>query len=145
MVGDLTAQDVIGLLGLSPHPEGGFYREIFRDDRLIDGRAASTAIYFLLPAGVTSRWHRVDAVETWHWYAGAPLDLRIAADGKRFVAHSLGNDLATGERPMAVVPQHHWQQAKSFGDWTLVGCAVAPGFTFEGFEIAPANFNPVAD
>jgi uncharacterized protein len=139
----LSATDVVGLLELAAHPEGGFYRETFRDPHSIDGRAASTCIYFLLPAGVVSRWHRVDAVETWHWYAGAALDLRIAADGTHFRCHRLGPDLAGGERPQAVVPFLHWQQAVSLGAWTLVGCTVAPGFRFEGFTIAGADFAPI--
>ena len=127
-----------------PHPEGGYYRETFRDDATIAGRAASTCIYFLLPQGIVSRWHRVDAVETWHWYAGAPLDLRIAADVSTYASHALGSALLAGERPQHVVPKGHWQQARSQGVWTLVGCTVAPGFTFEGFEIADPDFNPVA-
>ena len=138
----MTAAGIIAALDLAPHPEGGFYRETFRDTRLINGRAASTCIYFLLHAGVTSRWHRVDAVETWHWYAGAALDLRISADGALFAAYRLGPDIEGDERPQAVVPAGHWQQAVSLGAWTLVGCTVAPGFTFEGFEIAGATFAP---
>ena len=138
-----TAQDIIRLLDLMPHPEGGYYRETFRDPVTIDGRAASTCIYFLLPSGVVSRWHRVDAVETWHWYAGAPLDLRIAADSRTYASHMLGSALITGERPQHVVPTGHWQQARSQGAWTLAGCTVAPGFMFEGFEIAGPQFDPV--
>jgi uncharacterized protein len=119
---------VIRLLGLEPHPEYGHYREAFRDPAAIGpGRAASTAIYFLLRAGEVSRWHRVDAAEVWHWYAGAALSLSLAnATGRRDVR--LGNDLAAGERPQAVVPAHAWQQARSLGAWTLAGCTVAPGF-----------------
>ncbi len=138
-----TAHDIIRLLDLLPHPEGGYYRETFRDSAAIDGRASSTCIYFLLPSGVVSRWHRVDAVETWHWYAGAPLDLRIAADSTTYEQHTLGSCLATGERPQYVVPTNHWQQARSQGAWTLVGCTVAPGFVFEGFKIAGPSFDPV--
>lgn len=140
----LTADEIVGLLGLEPHPEGGCYRETFRDgltDR--NGRAASTAIYFLLRKGEVSRWHRVDAAETWHAYAGAPLELGIAASDvaapQRLV---LGQDLRAGERPQAIVPAGHWQQARSLGDWTLVGCTVAPGFRFEGFETAADGFEP---
>ena len=139
----VNADDIIRVLALAPHPEGGFYRESFRDTALIDGRAASTCIYFLLPEGVVSRWHRVDAVETWHWYAGAALDLRLAADETTFTAHRLGPDVTLGDRPQAVVPARHWQQAVSLGAWTLVGCTVAPGFSFEGFEIAGADFAPI--
>jgi predicted cupin superfamily sugar epimerase len=141
----LSAAEVIGLLGLAPHPEGGHFRETFRDTATIGGgspaRAVSTAIYFLLAAGEVSRWHRVDAAEVWHWYAGAPLALAMAdADGRREVR--LGPDLAAGERPQAVVPAGACQQAKSLGAWTLVGCTVAPGFEFGGLEIAPPGFEP---
>lgn len=139
-----TAAEIIRALDLAPHPEGGFYRETFRDAALVGGRSASTCIYFLLPAGVTSRWHRVDAVETWHWYAGAALDLRIAARDATFASLMLGPDVLTGQRPQAVVPMGHWQQACSLGTWTLVGCTVAPGFSFAGFEIAGPDFAPNA-
>lgn len=139
----LTADEVVRLLGLAPHPEGGFYRETFRDSRAdASGRAASTAIYFLLPEGVVSRWHRVDAAEGWHWYAGAALELAMAADGARATIVRLGQDLIGGERPQAVVPAGHWQQARSLGAWTLVGCTVAPGFQFSGFEMARDDFDP---
>ena len=138
----MTAAQVIALLDLKPHPEGGHYRETFRDDAGPGKRAASTAIYFLIEAGVVSRWHRVDAVETWHWYAGAALKLSIAApDGVR-VDVCLGSDLRAGQRPQAIVPKHHWQQAESLGPWTLVGCTVAPGFSFDGFEMAAPDFEP---
>jgi predicted cupin superfamily sugar epimerase len=133
---------VIRLLNLKPHPEGGHYRETFRDTRTLDdGRAASTAIYFLLARGERSHWHRVDAVETWHWYAGAPLTLSI---GDASHVTRLGPDLALGERPQAIVPAHTWQAATSLGDWTLCGCTVAPGFVFSGFELAPKGWEPKA-
>jgi predicted cupin superfamily sugar epimerase len=142
----MTADDVIRLLGLEPHPEGGHFRETFRD-AVVTGagsnRAASTAIYFLLRAGEISRWHRVDAAEAWHWYAGAPLLLGIAENGEKREVR-LGCNLASGERPQAVVPAHAWQQAQSLGAWTLVGCTVAPGFEFAGFEMAPAGWSPPA-
>jgi uncharacterized protein len=137
-----NAREIIELLGLAPHPEGGHYRETFRDPLLIDGRAASTAIYFLLGEGEVSRWHRVDATETWHWYAGAPLGLGLAEAGQPGTIHRLGPDLAAGERPQAIVPKHVWQQARSYGRWTLVGCTVAPGFSFDGFEIAAEGQEP---
>jgi predicted cupin superfamily sugar epimerase len=136
----VTAEDIIRLLELSPHPEGGFYRETFRDAPGAGGRAASTAIYFLLPGGVVSRWHRVDAAELWHVYAGAPLELAISADGKTVSRETLGSDLAAGQRPQGVVPPGWWQQARTLGAWTLVGCTVAPGFEFEKFEIAVEGF-----
>ena len=138
----LTAADVIKLLDLKPHPEGGHFRETFRDTKLIDGRAASTAIYFLLAKGERSHWHRVDAVEIWHFHAGAPLALSIAEEAKVKIIR-LGGDLAAGEQPQAIVPAHAWQAAESLGDWTLVGCTVAPGFEFSGFELAPKGWKPV--
>ncbi len=140
----LSAADVIRLLALAPHPEGGHFRETFRDTRtLANGRAASTAIYFLLARGERSHWHRVDAAEIWHWHAGAPLVLETAASEAGPVARvTLGADLAAGERPQAIVAAHAWQAAQSLGEWTLVGCTVAPGFGFAGFELAPPGWNP---
>jgi uncharacterized protein len=137
----LTAAEVISLLDLKEHPEGGYYRETFRDEHTYDGRAVSTAIYFLLPAGRRSHWHRIDAAETWHYYAGAALKLEIF-NGTVVEDTRLGPDLAAGEQPQAVVPAHAWQAAESLGDWTLVGCTVAPGFVFEAFELAPKNWSP---
>jgi predicted cupin superfamily sugar epimerase len=138
----VTPAEVIALLALTPHPEGGHFRETFRDRHLVGGtRAASTAIYYLLARGERSRWHRVDAAEGWHWYAGAPLALEIV-DGRDATTVRLGPDLRAGERPQAVVPAQAWQQAASLGDWTLVGCTVAPGFTFAGFELAPSGWSP---
>jgi predicted cupin superfamily sugar epimerase len=139
---DLSAADVIHLLGLKPHPEGGHFRETFRDECAGGGRAASTAIYFLLGADEISHWHRVDAAELWHWHAGAPLELAVAPPGALATRLRLGGDLAAGERPQAVVPPFHWQSARSLGAWTLVGCTVAPGFEFAGFELAPEGFEP---
>jgi hypothetical protein len=140
----LTAADVIRLLGLEPHPEGGHFRETFRDARLVDGgRAASTAIYFLLARGERSHWHRVDAAEVWLWHAGAPLVLEMATSEAGPISRiSLGCDLAAGELPQAVVPPHVWQAAQSAGEWTLVSCTVAPGFAFAGFELAAPGWNP---
>lgn len=137
---DLTAADIIRELDLRPHPEGGHFRETFRDARQVEGRAASTSIYFLLRAGEVSRWHRVDAAEVWHLYAGAPLELAIAEtlDGPRAIVR-LSADLTAGARPQAVVPADWWQSARTTGAWTLVGCTVAPGFTFEGFELASGD------
>jgi predicted cupin superfamily sugar epimerase len=138
----LTATDIIARLELEPHPEGGHFRETFRDARLdADGRSVSTAIYFLLARGERSHWHRVDAVEVWHFYAGSPLTLQIAdSDGMRTV--TLGPDIAAGEVPQAVVPAQAWQAAESSGDWTLVGCTVALGFDFAKFELAPKGWTP---
>jgi uncharacterized protein len=143
LTGQLTAAEVIRLLGLKPHPEGGYFGETFRDGRLDEkGRAASTAIYFLLARGERSHWHRVDAVEVWHWYAGAPLALEISQTPGRAERVMLGCALNASERPQAVVPAHAWQAAQSLGDWTLVGCTVAPGFEFAGFELAPKGWEP---
>jgi len=138
----LTAAEVIARLGLASHPEGGHFRETFRDTATPpDGRARSTAIYFLLAAGECSHWHRVDAVETWHYYAGDPLILSISDNGSpRDIM--LGGNLAAGEIPQAIVPPHAWQAARCLGAWTLVGCTVAPGFEFSGFELAPPDFDP---
>lgn len=137
----VTAADIIAKLALKPHPEGGHYRETFRDTRLIDGRAASTAILFLLARGERSHWHRVDAVEIWHYHAGAPLKLSVV-DGSTEEIIRLGPDIHGDEIPQVTVPARAWQAAESLGDWTLVGCTVAPGFTFEGFELAPAGWSP---
>jgi predicted cupin superfamily sugar epimerase len=138
----LSAAEIIARLQLAPHPEGGHFRETFRDSRCdAHGRSASTAIYFLLARGERSHWHRVDAVETWHYYAGDPLTLRIAdAHGVRVVR--LGANLTADEVPQAIVPAHAWQAAESTGDWTLVGCTVAPGFEFAHFELAPRGWTP---
>jgi hypothetical protein len=135
-------QTLIDTLGMQPHPEGGWFVEMFRDVDGPDGRARSTAIYFLLAEGQSSHWHRVDAVEVWHWYAGAPLELAISEDAKSVNTLRLGPDLAGGERPQGVVPTGAWQAARSTGAWTLVGCTVAPGFEFSGFELAPEGWAP---
>lgn len=137
----VSAADIIARLELKPHPEGGHYRETFRDKVLIEGRAASTAILFLLARGERSHWHRVDAVEIWHYHAGAPLKLSVV-DGATEEIIRLGPDIHGGEIPQVIVPMRAWQAAESLGDWTLVGCTVAPGFTFEGFELAPAGWAP---
>jgi predicted cupin superfamily sugar epimerase len=134
--------DIIARLELKPHPEGGHYRETFRDARTDpDGRALSTAIYFLLARGERSHWHRIDAVEIWHYYAGSALILQIADDRDQRGVR-LGPDLTAGELPQAIVPAQAWQAAESTGDWTLVGCTVAPGFDFEKFELAPKGWAP---
>jgi predicted cupin superfamily sugar epimerase len=142
MAPTLTAAELIARLDLKPHPEGGHYRETFRDTGLdSNGRSASTAIYFLLARGERSHWHRIDAVEVWHHYAGSALKLLIAdGDGARTLR--LGADLAAGEVPQAIVPVQAWQAAESLGDWTLVGCTVAPGFDFAAFEMAPRGWSP---
>ena len=138
----MDADGIIARLGLQPHPEGGHYRQTFQDARKGNERAASTAIYYLLKQGEMSAWHRIDAAECWHYYAGASLDLRIAEDGKPPTSHRLGADILAGEYPQVVVPPGAWQSAQSTGDWTLVGCTVAPGFEFEFFELAPDGWAP---
>ncbi len=139
----MTAAEVIALLGLQPHPEGGHFREAFRDPQTIDGkRGFSTAIYYLLARGEHSHWHRVDAVEMWHWHAGAPLKLGVTEDGKPATWLTLGADLAARQRPQGIVPFNAWQSAQSLGDWTLVGCTVAPAFEFAGFVLAPPGWSP---
>jgi uncharacterized protein len=138
----LTAAEVIRLLNLKPHPEGGHFRETFRDTRQVEsGRTASTAIYFLLSRGERSRWHRVDAVEIWHYYAGAPLKLSVVEGASEHIFR-LGSGIHADEVPQVIVPARAWQAAESLGDWTLVGCTVAPGFDFAKFELAPAGWEP---
>jgi predicted cupin superfamily sugar epimerase len=136
------AERIITALGLTPHPEGGWFRETFRDSAPAGDRGASTAIYYLLLAGEVSRWHRIDAVEVWHWYAGAPLRLLLSRDGVESEAVRLGGNIAAGERPQVVVPVRVWQSAESLGAWTLAGCTVAPAFDFAGFELAAPGWRP---
>jgi predicted cupin superfamily sugar epimerase len=137
----LAADAVAAALGLAPHPEGGFYRETFRDGDL-EQRGAATAILFLLPASVISHWHRVDALEIWVWQAGAPLLLEITAPDGPAVGDRLGPDVAAGERLQRTVPVQHWQRAQSLGAWSLVSCIVAPAFLFSGFVMAPPGWQP---
>ncbi|NKB48325.1 MAG: cupin [Alphaproteobacteria bacterium] len=141
----LTAAEIIETLSMQPHPEGGHFVETFRDPNQTGdaARSACTAIYYLLQAGEMSAWHRVtDASEIWHWYAGAPLALRISSEGAPATEIHLGPDLPAGERPQAVVAAGDWQSAKPLGAWTLVGCTVAPGFEFASFEMAPPGWQP---
>ena len=136
----MQADEIIGTLGLRPHPEGGWYRQTWAGDEV--PRASGTCIYFLLKAGERSHWHRVDAVEIWHYYAGSPLILSISETDEGPVENNcLGPDLLSGDRPQIIVPAHHWQAARTTGDWTLVGCTVSPGFRFDGFDLAPAGFD----
>jgi predicted cupin superfamily sugar epimerase len=139
-----SADDIITTLGLTPHPEGGFYVETWRADSSSGERPSGSAIYYLLRFGEESAWHRIDAAETWHYYAGDPLQLSMASsDGasvaRRFV---LGPDLSVGQAPQLVVPVGDWQSAVSLGEWTLVGCTVSPAFEFAGFELAPSGWQP---
>ena len=137
----MDAGEVIERLGLVPHPEGGWYRETWRDLPADGGRGVGSAIYFLLDAHERSHWHRVDAPEAWHHYAGAPLELAIAEDGHHSVLQ-LGADLRQAIEPQAVVPARAWQAARPLGGWTLVGCTVSPAFDFSGFELAPDGWTP---
>ena len=138
----MTAPQIIAHLALTPHPEGGHYRQTWVAPSPGDTRPAGTAIYFLLAAGETSHWHRVDATEIWHFYAGAPLVLTIAeTEAGPARDHLLGPDLTAHHSPQLIVPPHHWQAAKTCGDWTLVGCTVSPGFRFDGFELAAPGFD----
>lgn len=138
---DASADEIIARLGLVPHPEGGHYRETFRQRPAGGGRGALTVIYYLLRRGQCSAWHRIDATEVWHFYSGAPLELLVADQaGRRALV--LGTDFAAGMTVHAVVPAGAWQSARSLGDWTLVGCTVAPAFEFSGFELAPPGWTP---
>lgn len=134
--------ELIRALELQPHPEGGYYQETYRAPAEDGQRSSVTAIYYLLRAGERSHWHRVDATEIWHWYAGAPLALHLSPDGRHSETHHLGNDFSNRQRPQMVLEPYVWQSAESLGDWTLVGCTVAPGFEFSGFELAPEGWTP---
>ena len=147
---DLSQRQVIDMLGLQRHPEGGWYREIYREEGK-DGSGAGegasrgpvTSIYYMLGVDEVSAWHRVtDATEIWCWHAGAPLALTLSPNGHDAEAHRLGNRLDQGERPQVIVPKNWWQTAESLGHWTLVGCVVAPAFSFDGFEMAPKDWRP---
>lgn len=134
---------IVEKLGMQPHPEGGYYAETWRDAPGDGSRGTVTQIYYLLPAGEVSAWHRVtDATEIWHHYAGSPLALTLSPDGHDAEAHHLGPDVLAGQKPQVVVPEGWWQAAESLGEWTLVGCTVAPAFDFSGFEMAPPDWRP---
>lgn len=136
----MTADEIIQKLDLLPHPEGGHYRETWAADN--EGRPAGTCIYFLLQGGEINRWHKIDAAEIWHFYAGDPLLLRISDhDQGPYSSHVLGPDLSVGARPQMIIPPNHWQRAECTGDYTLVGCTVSPGFLFENFVLAEADFD----
>lgn len=137
-----TADQLIERLALQPHPEGGYYRQTWIAESAESSRPSGTCIYFLLKAGQSSHWHRVDAAEIWHYYAGAPLILSLSeSDEGPAKDHILGPDVLNGEQPQLIVPPHHWQAAKTTGDYTLVGCTVSPAFQFEGFTLATVGFD----
>jgi predicted cupin superfamily sugar epimerase len=137
----MTADDIIAALDLQPHPEGGFFRETFRDYAGPDGRARSTAIYYLLKAGEVSRWHRIGVAEVWHWYAGDALELSVVGSGA-ITRIPLGPKLVEGQRPQVIVQARAWQRAKPLGSYALCGCTVAPAFEFSELEIAPEGWAP---
>ncbi|MDP3740608.1 MAG: cupin domain-containing protein [Hyphomonadaceae bacterium] len=139
----MNLDDVIHALGLKRHPEGGFYAETHRIPAPDGQRSPGTAIYYALGKGDRSHWHRIDATEIWHFYAGAPLELSLSP-GQGVETHILGPDLSTGQRPQVIVPVRHWQSARTTGEWTLVGCTVSPGFEFAGFEMASPDWKPAA-
>jgi len=138
----LSAPEVVRLLELQPHPEGGWYRETWRHLPSKRRRGAGTAIFYLLEAGQTSHWHRLDAVEIWHFYGGAALEQSVSQDGEAVEARLLGPDLAAGESPQLLVPAGAWQSARSLGSWTLAGCTVSPAFEFKNFELASPDWTP---
>lgn len=144
MADPTEARALVERLGMQPHPEGGRFVETYRAPCAEGERSAVSLIYFLLQAGEASRWHRVDAVEVWHWYAGAPLLLTVSEDGRTARPRQLGSDFAAGQQAHLVVPKGAWQTAESLGAYTLVGCTVSPAFDFAGFEMAPEGWRPGA-
>ncbi len=138
----MTASEIISLLNLEPHPEGGWYRQTFADQPDATGRPLSTAIYYLLEGGKRNTWHRVDSVEIWHWYAGDKMRIEVSRDGKQRSEQILGPDLIAGERPQIRIAGNHWQRTTCLGDWSLIGCTVTPGFQFSKFELAEPGWEP---
>jgi hypothetical protein len=135
----VTAADLIARLGLEPHPEGGWYRQTWRGAADPGQRPSGSAIYYLLTEDEVSRRHRVDAAEIWHYYRGAPIELRIAAPDGADAIHVLGPDIEVGQVPQILVPAGDWQEARSLGAFSLVGCTVSPAFEFSGFELADSE------
>ena len=137
----MTANQIIEFLQLQPHPEGGWYKQTWKSEDTLSGRASGTSIYFLLKAGEISHWHKIDSVEIWHYYDGSPLILRIANEENTEIATKiLGPNLAKSQSPQILVNKNLWQSAETTGDYTLVGCTVSPGFEFSKFTLAPKNF-----
>lgn len=143
-----SAHELIEHLHLQPHPEGGWYAETWRAPAFHGERAASTAIHFLLEAGQTSHWHRIDAAEIWLWHAGDPLLLALCRDAAGPVETvTLGGEMGSGQQVQQVIPPHWWQAARPApgpSGYVLVSCVVAPGFEFAGFELAPPGWEPAA-
>ena len=135
----MTPDSIIKALDMQPHPEGGWYRETWRNPTEL--RSLVTAIYFLLEAHQHSHWHKVDADEMWHWYAGSPMELH-RYNGEVSTVEILGTDLLNGQRPQLLVPANDWQKSVPVDGWVLVGCTVCPGFMFDGFELAAAGWEP---
>jgi predicted cupin superfamily sugar epimerase len=139
-------QALIEKLNLSPHPEGGWFRETWRSERRVGERAIGTAILFLLEAGQRSAWHQVDAEEFWLWHAGAPLRLQMAdKHGVAAKLVTLGPDVLIDQAPQVRIPAHDWQSAHARDGWALVSCLVAPGFEFAGFKLAAADWTAKLD
>ncbi len=137
----MTPDEIIAALDLQPHPEGGFFRESFRDFSGPDGRAYSTAIYYLLKAGEVSRWHRIDVAEVWHWYGGDAVELSVLGSGS-ISRILLGPRINEGQRPQVIVQARAWQRATALGSYALCGCTVAPGFELANLEIAEEGWSP---
>lgn len=132
----MTPAELIERLRLEPHPEGGWYRQTWLGSAEEGQRASGSAIYYLLTDAEVSLRHRVDATEIWHYYRGAPIELSIGtADGPDEL-YIVGPDIDEGQAPQVLVPPGEWQQARSLGPYTLVGCTVSPAFQFSGFELA---------
>lgn len=137
----MTPDALISALDLQPHPEGGHYRETWRARAEPGQRPSGTAILFLLKAGERSHWHRVDSTEIWLWHAGSPLILSTSATDHGPATDCLLGPAIPDQQPQLIVPPHHWQAARSTGDYTLVSCTVSPGFDFAGFTLAAPDFD----
>ena len=145
MATGMTGDDFIRILGLIPHIEGGHYREIYRDNPADGSRGIVTSIYYLLQAGVTgerSHWHRFDAPEIMCYHGGAPLEVAIWTEGRPVEKHRIGSDLLAGEKLQLIVPAGAWRAAEPLGDWSIVGCQVAPAFQWDSFEMEPDDWSP---
>ena len=142
MTTDLTGDDIIRVLGLEPHVEGGHFREIYRDVPADGSRGVVTSAYFLYRAGERSKWNRVDAAQVWCYHSGSPLEVTTWSDGRSVEKYRLGSDLLGGETPQLTVPADVWQAAETLGNWSLVGCIVSPAFQYAGYELAPDGWSP---
>lgn len=143
MIPSSSVTELIRQLELQPHPEGGWYRETWRAPAPGAARASATSIYFLLEEGQRSHWHKVDASEIWLWHAGSPVVISTSpTDTGPVMDILLGGNILVGETPQHLIEPDHWQSAYASTGWTLVSCIVSPGFEFEGFELAPAEWSP---